>query len=122
MLEIKLHPNLRQTRTADSVSNSAEVGRVLQISVRLGKVHPVENVENVQADFKIHPLIDSRPFDDTQINPLLTLTAKRIASKIAESALRRGKAIAIDNSVKIIFAKTVYRIFGWADDIRTTEA
>ena len=70
-LEIKLRPNLRQARTADGVGDSAEVGRILQINVRDGEVARVEDVENVQTDFKVHPLVDARAFDDAEVNAFL---------------------------------------------------
>ena len=121
-LEIKLCSELRQTRTADGVCDSAEIGRILQINVGDGKVRRVENVENIQADFKTHPLVDARPFDDSQIDSFLIRTAKSVAPQVAVLTERRRKAAAIDYVVQIVGIEIIYRVFRRANNVRATEA
>src|SRR5687767_1921188 len=91
-LESKFRSKLSHARSADRVCNHTEINRILQIAVRIGKVDRVEQIENIEAEFKAHPFIDFRVLHKTDVKAFLQRSAESVASEIAETAERRREA------------------------------
>lgn len=96
-LETDLRSELSQTRAAGSVRDPSEICRVLQIACRIGKVHSIEQIENVETDIYAYSLVDLRRFGKTYVETLLRRSAKDISSRVAETAERRRETAAVDH-------------------------
>ena len=85
-LEPELCTELADARAADRVRDRAEVGRVLKIAVRVCKVHGIENVEEIEAEFEAHSFVDSRVLGKAEVEAMLHRAAEGVASEAAEPA------------------------------------